>query len=92
MDRNQIAMESENGNNWSNLFVKSNSFNLNQNGMVNIEKDADAYKNSNFIFTVIRKGKNVTLIGKKGTKWDKLEFVIPEKGSYVLVNESGIKS
>jgi hypothetical protein len=32
------------------------------------------------------------LIGKKGTEWKELVFEIPEKGSYVIVTENGIKS
>ena len=92
LDRNRIAMESENGNNWNSLCVKSKSFNLNQNGMIDIEKDKNEYKNSNYVFSIIRKGKKVTLVGKKGTEWKKLVFEIPEKGSYVIVNENGIKS
>lgn len=92
LDRNRIAMESENGNNWNSLCVKSNSFNLNQNGMIDIEKEKNEYENSKYVFTIIRKGKNVTLIGKKGTEWKELVFEIPEKGSYVIVTENGIKS
>ncbi len=92
LDRNRIAMESDNGNNWNSLCVKSKSFNLNQNGMIDIEKDKNEYKNSNYVFSIIRKGKKVTLVGKKGTEWKELVFEIPEKGSYVIVNENGIKS
>ena len=92
LDRNRIAMESDNGNNWNSLCVKSKSFNLNQNGMIDIEKDKNEYKNSNYVFSKIRKGKKVTLVGKKGTEWKELVFEIPEKGSYVIVNENGIKS
>ena len=92
LDKNKIAMESENGNNWNSLFVKSNSFDLNQNGMLNVEKDNEAYEKSNYIFSVNRKGKEITLVGKKGTKWEKLVFIIPTKGSFVVINENGIKS
>ena len=92
LDRNRIAMESDNGNNWNSLCVKSKSFNLNQNGMIDIEKEKNEYKNSNYVFSVIRKGKKATLVGKKGTEWKELVFEIPEKGSYVIVNENGLKS
>ena len=92
LNKNRIAIESVNGNNWNTMFIKSNSFNLNQNGMVTIENNQDAYSKSNYIFSVVRKKNKVNLLGKKGTKWEKLFFELPNKESYVIVTESGIKS
>jgi hypothetical protein len=92
LDRNRISLESENGSNWNSLWVKSNSFNLNQNGMIDIVQEKDEYENSKYVFTIIRKGKKITLIGKKGTEWKELFFEIPEKGTYVIVTENGIKA
>ena len=92
LDRNRIALESENGSNWNSLWVKSNSFNLNQNGMIDIVKEKDEYENSKYVFTIIRKGKKISLIGKKGTEWKELFFEIPEKGTYVIVTQNGIKT
>jgi len=86
LDRNSIAMESENGNNWNTLFVKSKSFNLDQNGMVNLDRNLTKEDNSNYLFSII------TLIGKKGTEWKKLVFELPEKGSFVTITENGIKT
>jgi hypothetical protein len=92
LNKNRIAIENVNGNNWNTMFIKSNSFNLNQNGMVTIENNQDAYSKSNYIFSVVRKKNKVNLLGKKGTKWEKLFFELPNKESYVIVTESGIKS
>jgi hypothetical protein len=92
LNKNRIAIENVNGNNRNTMFIKSNSFNLNQNGMVTIENNQDAYSKSNYIFSVVRKKNKVNLLGKKGTKWEKLFFELPNKESYVIVTESGIKS
>ncbi|MGL2962205.1 hypothetical protein ACSVH2_00115 [Flavobacterium sp. RSB2_4_14] len=92
LDSNRITMESVNGNNWNTLAVKSNSFYLNQNGMVTIENNHEEYENSKYIIAITRKGKKITLVGKKGTKWKDLVFEIPDKETFVVVNQNGIKS
>ena len=92
LDKNRIAMDSNQGNNWNSLYVKSNSFNLNQDGMVSKENYKEEYKNSNYIIAISRTGKKIKLEGKKGVNFKEVEFEIPEKGSFIVINENGIKN
>lgn len=88
-DRNSLALESDNGNNWNTMFIKKNNFELNQNGMLWMENIKENIENSNYIIFIKRKGNKITLIGKKGTNWKNLTFDLPEKGEYIIVNENG---
>ncbi len=88
-DRNSLALESDNGNNWNTMFIKKNNFELNQNGMLWMENIKENIENSNYIISIKRKGNKITLIGKKGTNWKNLTFDLPEKGEYIIVNENG---
>ena len=92
LDKNRIAMDSNQGNNWNSLYVKSNSFNLNQDGMLSTEHYKEEYKNSNYIIAISRKGKKITLEGKKGVNFKEVAFEIPEKGSFIVINVNGIKN
>jgi hypothetical protein len=92
IDNNRVVMENVEGNNWNSLAVKSKSFHLYQNGMIEPKFETEEYQNSNYVFSVDRKGNKITLVGKKGTNWKQLEFIVPNNETIVLIDQNGIKS
>lgn len=87
-----IIMNSNIGCSWNILSVKKKSFHLNQFGIVNVEKDIDAYSSSEFIISVKRSYSKITLKGMKGTNWKDLSFNLSSKKSSIIVTENGIIS
>jgi hypothetical protein len=89
IDRNRIALESSNGCNFNSLFVKNNDFYLNQNGMVDIEKNKDEMTTSNFIIRIIKKKNTLYFKSLKGTNWKEETFSF-DAFSSATISENGI--
>lgn len=91
-DRGSIGLICDNGCTWSDLWVRKKSFHLNQFGMVDINSK-DEINNSDFIFSVEKKGNKLFLIAKKGVKWKELTFTLPkDKTKPVIINDSNMVS
>ncbi len=91
-DRGSISLICDKGCTWTDLWIRKNSFYLNQFGMVNINSK-DEIKNSDFIFSVEKKGNKLFLISKKGVQWKQLTFKLPkDKTKPVIINDSNMVS
>ena len=74
------------------IYFWAKSFYLNQFGMVNINSK-DEINNSDFIFSVKKKGNKIYLEAKKGVKWKELTFILPkDKTKPVIINDSNMVS
>ena len=91
-DRGSIGLICEKGCSWTDLWIRKKSFYLNQFGMVNINSK-DEINNSDFIFSVEKKGNKLFLIAKKSVKWKELTFILPkDKTKPVIINDSNMVS
>ena len=89
-DKGAIGIICNKGCTWSDLQIRINNFYMNQFGMVNIDK-ADEINNSDFIFSVKRKGNTLYLKAKKGLNWKELSFKLSkDKLNSVIVNDTKI--
>lgn len=91
-DRGSIGLICDKGCTWSDLWVRKKSFHLNQFGMVDINSKNEI-NNSDFIFSVEKKGNKLFLIAKKGVQWKELTFTLPkDKTKSVIINDSNMVS
>ncbi len=91
-DRGSIGLICDKGCTWTDLWITKNSFYLNQFGMVDINSK-DEINNSDFIFSVEKKGNKIYLKAKKGVKWKELIFKLPkDKTKPVIINDYNIVS
>ncbi len=91
-DRGSIGLICDKGCTWTDLWITKNNFYLNQFGMVDINSK-DEINNSDFIFSVKKKGNKIYLEAKKGVKWKELTFKLPkDKTKPVIINDSNIVS
>ncbi len=91
-DRGSIGLICDKGCTWTDLWITKNNFYLNQFGMVDINSK-DEINNSDFIFSVEKKGNKLFLIAKKGVKWKELTFILPkDKTKPVIINDSNMVS
>lgn len=91
--KNGVTIKCDEGCSWSGLSIKSTSFHLNQFGMVNVEKDTEAFNNSQFIILVEKDGQKLKLVGIKGTHWQNLSFDLPSNEHLAItINEQGINT
>lgn len=89
-DRGSIGLICDKGCTWTDLWITKKKFYLNQFGMVDINS-IDEINNSDFIFSVEKKGKKIYLKAKKGVNWKELTFKLPkDKTKPVIINESNI--
>ena len=91
-DRGSIGLICEKGCSWTDLWIRKKSFYLNQFGMVDINSK-DEINNSDFIFSVEKKGSKIYLEAKKGVKWKELTFKLPkDKKKTIIINDSNMVS
>jgi hypothetical protein len=91
-DRGSIGLICDKGCTWTDLWVTKKSFYINQFGMVDITSK-DEIINSNFIFSIEKKGNKIYLEAKKGIKWKELIFKLPkDKTKPIIINDSNIVS
>ena len=91
-DRGSIGLICDKGCTWTDLWITKNNFYLNQFGMVDINSK-DEINNSDFIFSVKKKGNKIYLEAKKGVKWKELTFILPkDKTKPVIINDSNMVS
>ncbi len=89
IDHGKLALENDNGNNWTSLFIQKRNFELNQNGMLWKDKKKEEIANSNYIIGVKRNGNQVVLTGIKGVSWKKLTIEVPNKSNYSTITNLG---
>ena len=91
-DRGSIGLICDKGCTWTDLWITKNNFYLNQFGMVDINSK-DEINNSDFIFSVEKKGSKIYLEAKKGVKWKELTFKLPkDKTKPIIINDSNMVS
>ncbi len=91
-DRGSIGLNCDKGCSWTDLWIRKKSFYLNQFGMVDINSK-DEINNSDFIFSVEKKGNKLFLIAKKGVQWKELIFKLPkDKTKPIIINDSNMVS
>jgi hypothetical protein len=91
-DRGSIGLICDKGCTWTDLWITKKSFYINQFGMVDINS-IDEINNSDFIFSVEKKGSKIYLKAKKGVKWKELIFKLPkDKTKPVIINNYNIVS
>ena len=91
-DRGSIGLICDKGCTWTDLWITKNNFYLNQFGMVDINSK-DEINNSDFIFSVEKKGSKIYLEAKKGVKWKELTFKLPkDKTKTIIINDSNMVS
>lgn len=91
-DRGTIGLICDKGCTWTDLWITKNNFYLNQFGMVDINSKEEV-NNSDFIFSVEKKGNKIFLKAKKGVHWKELTFKLPkDKTKPVIINDYNIVS
>ena len=89
-DRSSIGLICDRGCTWTDLWITKKNFYLNQFGMVDINSKEEV-NNSDFIFSVEKKGNKIYLKAKKGLQWKELTFKLPKDNTKpVIINDSNI--
>ena len=68
-----------------------NEFYLNQNGMIDIDKDQEELTISDFVFSIKKVGKTIYFKSFKGTIWRDMSVVLDDF-SYGVINQNGIST
>lgn len=91
-DRGSVGLICDKGCTWTDLWITKNNFYLNQFGMVDINSQ-DEINNSDFIFSVEKKGNKFYLKGIKGVNWKELTFKLTkDKSRFITINNFNIVS
>lgn len=83
-NKGTIGVLCNKGCSWTDLYIRSNMFYINQFGMVKI-KNKDEIKNSSFVFSVKKTGNGLTLKAIKGINWEKQSFKLSKDNSNAII-------
>lgn len=89
-NKGRIGLICDKGCTWTDLWITKKNFYLNQFGMVDLNS-MDEINNSDFIFSVEKKGSKIYLKAKRGVQWKELTFKLPKnKTKPIVINDSNI--
>lgn len=91
LQRNKVVLQKVSGTNFIDMSISKNEFYLNQNGMIDIDKDQEELTISDFVFSVKKVGKTIYFKSFKGTIWRDMSIVLDDF-SYGVINQNGIST